>query len=329
MASAGWSNPVLKVRALTEVSERRKRPSTYTDPLTKSPDMKEFLSDFYKNVYKETKKEWYRAERAKYPALQKNYDDLCGKTVSYEDFWMRYERRCNLDRVMTELADRDAAQVEQTKKVVSGYISKAWNIVPAPGGNDTGGDVVAQVDTTSTREGRAVTQDSSSGDQNNLMTSKTKVNEEGDGMSSPQTSIRESISKALGATGLSAPFSVLPSPHPTASKECLNEESNKEKTPSVAQTAALHGIQKSEKQDSIVEELQNRISGSKKLTEQASTVKHPPASTTTKTENSQNVWAPTVVSSLNAEDVGHDNQMADALALLLLVMFLIVTNLPL
>jgi BSD domain len=332
MTSSNWSNPVLKVRALTEISERRKRPSTYTDPLTKSPDMKEFLQDFYKNIYRQEKKEWYRAERSKYPALQKNYDDLCGKTVSYEDFWMRYERRCNLDRVMKELADRDAAQVEQTKKAVSSYIHKAWSAVPTTSGAEEEG---------TSRESSATGATGTTGEGTVMTTASIKTSQAKDEnvQASPQTSMRESISKVLGTSSWSTPSSMVPSPPPSKEKPKVlpvnsehSEEQPEQSKPnaSTIDQTGIHGVKKTEKQNSILDELKKKLAGNKKTTIETAAKPVPPPTALAKIADSIQPISSSPsepIASKSDDPPIHDNQMADAAALLLLIVFLIVTNL--
>ena len=108
------SRNLLKIRAMKEMEDRRKSEETYTMPLTKAPDMKDFLKEFYKNAYAADRKEFYLRERETYPnSVGRLYTELCcgnPKIVSFEDFWQRYEYRCgDLDRIIRELSEKDAA----------------------------------------------------------------------------------------------------------------------------------------------------------------------------------------------------------------------------
>jgi hypothetical protein len=109
--------PLLHKRALEEVDLRRHRSSTFTEPLRKSPDMKEFLTDFYTNVYTPKRQDYYRQEQITYPHVAEHFEVLVlvpAKIVSFEDFWQRYTFRCNVNRVMKELGDADAAAMNQS-----------------------------------------------------------------------------------------------------------------------------------------------------------------------------------------------------------------------
>jgi hypothetical protein len=369
MTSVGWSNPVLKVRALNEVNERRKRPSTYTDPLTKSPDMKEFLQEFYKNIYKQERKEWYRAERAKYPTLEKNYEDLCGKTVSYEDFWMRYERRCNLDRVMKELADRDAARVEQTKTVVSDIFHKAWSAVPA---------TTAGLEATALSE---VSDNKEADDENKHQATPKKEIEFGKKVSSPMC-MRESTPSSVtlsppmsqekpkddtaesirtkwqlevpsiaslkvdrfhGSQGAGEQDSISAElkKSPLGNRKTSKKLSDKHEVPPVLTTTATEIVpivklarvyrdQKTDKQDCIFDELRKSLPGNKETSKKPHDKQEVPPESTPTLKEIVPIAAGCAISRTKEPDLApYDNQMADTAALLLLLVFLIVTNLPL
>lgn len=94
---------------MAEVENRRNHSSTFTTPLDRTqPDFKEFMSNFYQHVYDENKQEYYRNELAKYPdSLGLQYKVLVPAVVRYEEFWQRYEYRCNVSRVMDELQQRN------------------------------------------------------------------------------------------------------------------------------------------------------------------------------------------------------------------------------
>ena len=89
-------------RAKKELRRRRRQEATFTTPLQKTPEMKPFLSQFYKTVHTPAKKEFYRQERSVYKSVDEYYRKLCGRSVSFEDFWQRYEYRCNLERILEE-----------------------------------------------------------------------------------------------------------------------------------------------------------------------------------------------------------------------------------
>jgi hypothetical protein len=89
-------------RAKKELRRRRRQEATFTTPLQKTPETKPFLNEFYKNVHTPAKKEFYRHERSVYESVGEYYRKLCGRTVSFEDFWSRYEYRCDLQRILEE-----------------------------------------------------------------------------------------------------------------------------------------------------------------------------------------------------------------------------------
>ncbi|KAL3942831.1 MAG: hypothetical protein SGARI_000134 [Bacillariaceae sp.] len=294
------------MRALTEVSERRKRASTYTEPLTKSSDMKDFLQTFYKNIYKQEKKEWYRAERAKYISLAKNYDELCGKTVSYEDFWMRYERRCDLDRVMQELTDKDAAQVEQTKTMVSDFVNKAWGTPTKEPEKDDKGNIQKETRTGGTSTKKVVEQD--------ITTNKRTPVQQTAAPSSPQASFRNSISKVLGTSNWSAPSPMTgPSSHtPKEASQKTTEKVTETKFSSNDKTE-LHGVKKTQEQNSILSELKKNILGTPK-----SAKKETPKRKPVESSKAKSLPCATAASMpTTTADTIYDNNMADTAAMLL------------
>lgn len=89
-------------QAQMELDRRRHQESTFTNPLQRSPEMKPFLKEFYRTVHTSAKKKFYKEERRQYPVVNKYYRKLCGRLVSFEDFWQRYEYRCNLNRILQE-----------------------------------------------------------------------------------------------------------------------------------------------------------------------------------------------------------------------------------
>jgi hypothetical protein len=337
-STSSWTNPVMKVRALTEVSERRKRASTYTDPLTKSPDMKEFLQTFYKNIYRQEKKDWYRAERAKYPTLQKNYEELCGKTVSYEDFWMRYERRCNVDRVMQELADKDAAQVEQTKRAVSDFVHKAWGTPTTTKPEDP---TEEEERNHQSIPSAAAT---STGESSNEITTPraTPTVRDEPPPSSPQPSLRESISKVLGTSNWStqsAPAPAVVSNLVSQTEELeLPDPIDQETTQEMQEISSLlgrsktkgrHGVPETPEQNLILSELR-KIMGTTKskpvTNEQVS--KNETASSAKDAKSSQESTTDSKETAAADDDLVLDNNMADAVAMVLFLVFLFISNLP-
>jgi len=129
---------------MNELEDRRHRETTYTTPLHRTKDMKDFLQDFYRNVYTPQKKDHYSSERQKYPIVDIFYQQLCGghgrgrggaaentatsnhqggAVVSFEDFWQRYEYRCNVERIALEIMEQDT----ETRKKVASSIQGAWN----------------------------------------------------------------------------------------------------------------------------------------------------------------------------------------------------------
>jgi hypothetical protein len=119
-------NPFLKKRALEEVDTRRHRSSTFTEPLRKAPEMKDFLTTFYKNVYTPAKKSFYNQElKTHSDSLKVHYDILVPTMVSYEDFWQRYEWRCDINRVTNELRQADAIKANNPPKSPSKTTSQS------------------------------------------------------------------------------------------------------------------------------------------------------------------------------------------------------------
>jgi hypothetical protein len=96
-------DPAVYVRALQELAIRRSQESTYTTPLLRSADRKLFFQDFYRKLYTPERKQYYRNERNRFPQVDVQYRQLCGRIVSYEDFWQRYDYRCDLVRIQNEL----------------------------------------------------------------------------------------------------------------------------------------------------------------------------------------------------------------------------------
>lgn len=119
------TDQALRARALQEQEYRRRDETTYTRPLQRAPDMREFLQDFYRHVYTPKSRQYYDKVRRQYPEVDASYQALVGSgsssspptlrvvgKVSLEDFWQRYEYRCgNLDRIIQELSSQEEREV--------------------------------------------------------------------------------------------------------------------------------------------------------------------------------------------------------------------------
>ena len=103
------SNPIIILVVIddtiirNELQRRIGDETTYTEPLERLPEMKPFIKEFYRTIYTVDKKQYYRQQRTENPKVDKLYKKLCGKTVSFEDFWQRYEYRCNYQHIQNEL----------------------------------------------------------------------------------------------------------------------------------------------------------------------------------------------------------------------------------
>jgi hypothetical protein len=104
----------LKKKALEEQESRRHKSSTYTEPLTRTPDMKEFLAEFYKNIYTDQQHAIYRQEQDQYPILKNHFDILVPGIISFEDFWQRYDYRCNVERIMMEMREQNSQSISKS-----------------------------------------------------------------------------------------------------------------------------------------------------------------------------------------------------------------------
>lgn len=134
-----------KQRALSEIDKRRGLTATYTEKLPRdAPDLKEFLSDFYRNILFQRQAEMNQ-ELLKYPnTVGKLYNELVlapptpapntkndtdggpPPRLAYEDFWQRYYYRTNsVDRVMAELEAAD----EEIRRVRTEAIKDTWSSV--------------------------------------------------------------------------------------------------------------------------------------------------------------------------------------------------------
>lgn len=107
---SSYVSSTLRARARHEQDNRRRRQETYTTSLRVNPDMKDFLKQFYCHVYTPVKQRYYKTQRAEYPEVDSFYKNLVEKTkqVRFEDFWQRYEYRCNdINRIALELWRQD------------------------------------------------------------------------------------------------------------------------------------------------------------------------------------------------------------------------------
>ena len=95
-----------------EQEERRRSLATYTTVLRLTPGMKDFLHEFYRQVYTPAKQQYYMTERLTFPEVDAYYRSLVEEPtpplVSMEDFWQRYEYRCvNLHRIALDMWQLD------------------------------------------------------------------------------------------------------------------------------------------------------------------------------------------------------------------------------
>ena len=134
----------LRRRAAEEVKNRRNQSSTFTEPLRASPDMKEYLTKFYKYIFTAQARARYKEELGRYPILKSHYDILVPKIVSYEDFWQRHDYRCDIDRIMLELKEEDSKAISNVKNQIMGIANEANKLLV---GN-------IEEDSTSTKETR-------------------------------------------------------------------------------------------------------------------------------------------------------------------------------
>jgi hypothetical protein len=104
----------LRKRALEEQESRRHKSSTFTEPLKRTPDMEEFLAEFYKNIYTDQQHAIYRQEKDQYPILKNHFDILVPGIISFEDFWQRYDYRCNVERIMMEMKEQNSQSISKS-----------------------------------------------------------------------------------------------------------------------------------------------------------------------------------------------------------------------
>lgn len=93
---------------------RRSKSSTFTEPLKKTPDMKEFLTSFYKKIYTDQQRAIYREELDGHPILKSHFDVLVPGIISYEDFWQRYDYRCDVERIMTQMKEDNPQSISKS-----------------------------------------------------------------------------------------------------------------------------------------------------------------------------------------------------------------------
>ena len=97
-------------QAQLEVLARRNRLATFTEPIQvegdeESADLKEFLGDFYRSIYK--RRDEIELILQSLPTLNKHYHTLVPSRLAYEDFWQRYFYRCDVDRVLRQRARKE------------------------------------------------------------------------------------------------------------------------------------------------------------------------------------------------------------------------------
>ena len=124
---------LLRRRANEEQERRRNQSRTFTEPLKRTADMKEFLTQFYKQIYTEERRAYYRQEQEKYPILKNHYAVLVPEHVTYEDFWQRYDYRTDIERIINELQLHESATLANSlgkvkKKFMSFIPEEANNI---------------------------------------------------------------------------------------------------------------------------------------------------------------------------------------------------------
>ena len=111
-------------RAVAEMERRRGQAATYTTPLPRdAPDLKAFLSEFYRHIIFQ-KQDEMRAELQKYPSAGALYQQLVvqEKRVAYEDFWQRYYyRTTSVERVQTELEAQDEQRRQEKRASSSSF----------------------------------------------------------------------------------------------------------------------------------------------------------------------------------------------------------------
>jgi hypothetical protein len=109
--SLDTSTSSLRRLAEQRLDSLRGSASTFTTPLQKTShaEMRTFLTQFYESIWTAEKRKFYEDEMQHYPQLKELYQELVllQKKLTYEDFWQRYEYRCDLSRVIHGILQRD------------------------------------------------------------------------------------------------------------------------------------------------------------------------------------------------------------------------------
>lgn len=116
----------LRRQALEEQEARRNKVSTYKDPLGGVSDLEEFLLQVSDTVYTHERRLFYIQEQAKYPRLKNHFDMLVPSIISYEDFWLRYEYRTDLNRIMRDLKDSNTATSNSENAQSKAITANPW-----------------------------------------------------------------------------------------------------------------------------------------------------------------------------------------------------------
>ncbi len=115
--SLDTSTSSLRARAEQRLELLRCQASTFTTPLQKTSrlDMKTFLTTFYETIWTEQKRQYYEKQMEQYPRLKEFYQDLVvtKNQLTYEDFWERYEYRCDLSRVIYSILNEEKSEIVQ------------------------------------------------------------------------------------------------------------------------------------------------------------------------------------------------------------------------
>lgn len=109
--SSSPSASSLQGRAQRRIAYLRGQASTFTTPLYKTNklEIKTFLQSFYETIWTREKRLEYKRELDNDPVLAKIFESLVlrRKLVAYEDFFQRFEYRCDLSRVIYDLLKED------------------------------------------------------------------------------------------------------------------------------------------------------------------------------------------------------------------------------
>ncbi|KAI2494456.1 BSD domain [Fragilaria crotonensis] len=125
-----------KPAANTEVSIRKARKSTYTEPLRDKSkeytaeeldDLKVYLSDFYRTIYSR-RDECTKICQQNPKTVGHFFETLVPRHVTFEDFWQRYFYRCDPDNVIREWDRQAAAQKEQLDRKIQGSVHSAQKL---------------------------------------------------------------------------------------------------------------------------------------------------------------------------------------------------------